>query len=89
MEHSSTFGFTTNFGVISGIMLCLLMGAGLPDPVTNPEDAKDDNLWIVISLMPAVFGTINLILWLFVYRLESIKASFSAEEGSDLQQQGR
>ena len=31
-EHSSTFGFSINFGVICGIMVCLLMGAALPDP---------------------------------------------------------
>ena len=30
-EHSTTFGFTTNFGVICGIMVCLVMGAARPD----------------------------------------------------------
>ena len=84
VEHSSTFGFTTNFGVICGIMLCLLIGAGLPDPVEDPEAAEDDNLWIVISLIPALIGGINLLLWLFIYRLESIKSCLSAKNGSDL-----
>ena len=32
VEHSASFGFTTNFGVICGIMVCLLMGAALPNP---------------------------------------------------------
>lgn len=31
-EHSDAFGFTTNFGVIIGFMICFLMGFALPDP---------------------------------------------------------
>lgn len=89
VEYSSTFGFTTNFGVICGIMICLLMGAGLPNPTDDPQAAKDDKLWIVISLFPALIGAINLILWLFVFRLESVKAGIVAEIDSDVYKQGR
>lgn len=33
-ESSHVFGFSTNFGVICGITLCLVLGFGLPtDPV--------------------------------------------------------
>ena len=31
VEKSSTFDFTTNFGVILGITICLSLGLGLPD----------------------------------------------------------
>ena len=47
-EHSSTFGFTTNFGVICGIMLCLLMGIALPDPKQDAAAAMTDEFWRVI-----------------------------------------
>lgn len=76
-EHSSTFGFTTNFGVICGIMVCLLMGVGLPDPVKSPVQAYDTSYWIIINLMPAFIGAINLLLWLFIFKLDSIKACLS------------
>lgn len=88
-EHSTSFGFTTNFGVICGVMVCLLMGAVLPDPVTHPQNAKDDNFWIVINLFPALIGLINMILWLFVFKFESIKACLSSKEGTKYFEQGK
>ena len=83
-EYSTSFGFTTNFGVICGIMVCLVMGAALPDPKTSPEDAKNNNFWIVINAFPAIIGGLNAIIWIFIFKLESIKACLSAKEGSDL-----
>lgn len=88
-EHSTSFGFTTNFGVICGIMICLLMSAALPDPKTDPQAAKDDKFWIVISLFPALIGFINMVLWLFVFKLESIKACLASPEGSKYFEQGK
>ena len=73
-EHSSTFGFAINFGVISGIMLCLLIGAGLPDPADDPQAAKDDSFYMVINLIPTVIGCLNILLWLCFFRLESLKS---------------
>ena len=39
VEWSSTFDFTTNFGVILGITICLVTGLALPDPTTELEEA--------------------------------------------------
>ena len=83
VEHASTFGFTTNFGVIIGIMTCLLMGAGLPDPNDDPQAAKDNTYWMVISLFPAGIGALNLLLWLCFFKLESLKCCLASENGED------
>ena len=39
VEKSQTFDFTTNFGVILGITICLLLGLGLPDASSDMEAA--------------------------------------------------
>ena len=72
-EHASTFGFTTNFGVICGIMICLVMGVALPDPKTDPQAAHDNTFWIYMNAFPALIGAVNLVLWLFIFKYESIK----------------
>lgn len=36
-EKSSTFAFTTNFGAVLGITICLALGLGLPDASMEPE----------------------------------------------------
>lgn len=73
VEHASTFGFTTNFGVICGIMLCLVMGVALPDPKTDPQACDDNTFWIYMNAFPALIGALNLVLWLFVFKYESVK----------------
>jgi len=88
-EHSSAFGFTTNFGVITGIMTCLLMGIGLPDPETDVQAAKDDTNWIIITLTPAIISFCGLLNWIFVFKLECVKACLSAEQGSALFDEGK
>jgi len=82
VEHSAAFGFTTNFGVICGIMICLLMGAALPDPVQDPQAAKDDNIWMVISLFPALISGLNLLIWLCFFKLESLKSCMCSDNES-------
>ena len=77
-EHSSTFGFSINFGVICGIMVCLLMGAALPDPKEDLESAKDNTFWIFINLFPIVISSISIMLWLCCFKLESVKACLTA-----------
>ena len=73
VEHASTFGFTTNFGVICGIMLCLVMGGALPDPKKDPQACDDNTFWIYMNAFPALIGAVNLVLWLFVFKYESVK----------------
>ena len=74
VEHSYKFGFTTNFGVICGVMLCLGIGAALPDPKKSPAEAEANTFWIFISSFAAIIGAVNLLLWLFVFKHESVKA---------------
>merc|ERR1712070_148782 len=69
-------GFTTNFGVICGILVCLGIGAALPDPKTHPQEAKDDSIWVVIYCLPAIVSVYNLLIWTFYFKYESVKACF-------------
>ena len=39
VEKSASFDFTTNFGVILGIAICLALGLGLPDSSKDLEAA--------------------------------------------------
>ena len=63
----------TNFGVILGVMLCLLLGAALPDPKTEPQKADDCTFWIYMNILPGGVALTNLILWLFIFKYESVK----------------
>ena len=55
VEKSQTFDFTTNFGVILGITICLLLGLGLPDTSTDMEAAKATQFWRFINGVPIFF----------------------------------
>ena len=72
-EKDYWFGFTTNFGVIIGITLCLVFGFALPDPTKDPVAAADDSFWIFILCIPEIIIAICLPLWLFVFKTESLK----------------
>ena len=53
VEKSATFGFTTNFGVIFGLTVCLVSGFGLP---TSAEDKENDTVyWRVCLGLPLIF----------------------------------
>ena len=80
VEKSATFDFTTNFGVILGITICLVLGLGLPDASTDPEAAKSTQFWRVINGMPILFGTISLLNWLCFFRFESLKFCFTMND---------
>ena len=67
------FGFTTNFGVIVGVTLCLVFGFALPDPTTDPEGAATEKFWIFILCIPEIIIAICLPLWIFVFTDESLK----------------
>ena len=77
-EKSATFDFTTNFGVISGITICLVSGFGLP---TSKEGKENDTVyWRVILGIPIVFIVIQVFLWLSIFKLESLKNCFALKE---------
>ena len=80
-EKAYWFGFTTNFGVIIGITICLVMGFALPDPSTDEKAAEETNFWIVILCIPEAIIALCLPLWICVFRNESIK--FSLDHGDE------
>ena len=55
VEKSQTFDFTTNFGVILGMTICLLLGLGLPDASSDIEAAKVTQFWRFINGVPILF----------------------------------
>ena len=83
VEHSYKFGFTINFGAICGVMLCLAMGAALPDPKKSPAEADANTFWIFINMFAAIIGAVNLVLWLFVFKHESVKACLYMNQSED------
>ena len=84
-EKSATFDFTTNFGVILGITICLVSGFGLP---TSEQGKVDDQVyWRVILGFPLVFIVLQLILWISVFKLESLKNCFALKEYDQARQQ--
>ena len=71
LAKSATFDFTTNFGVICGITINLVVGLGLP---TDAQGKQDCNLyWRLILGMPLVVVMIQLPLWLCVFTRDSLR----------------
>ena len=78
VEKSATFDFTTNFGVILGVTIDLVVGLGLP---TSAEGRMNDHTyWRAIVGVPLLFILIQLILWIGVFKLESVKYCFSVKD---------
>ena len=78
MEKSANFDFTTNFGVICGITIDLVVGLGLPTTAEGKQN--DDIYWRVIIATPLLLIFIQLILWFGFFKLESPKYCFSVGE---------
>lgn len=75
---SATFDFSTNFGVILGIFINLLVGLGLPQ--TDEGMMEDQYYWRLILGLPLVFIVLQLILWLFAFKHESLNYCFSIKD---------
>ena len=60
-----------NASICVGFFFCFLMGEFLPDP-EDIQANKDDELWRVIYIMPAIIGLIVILLILLVFRQEPI-----------------
>ena len=75
---SAVFDFTTNFGVILGITINLVIGLGLPQD--DDGRSKDHFYWRFILALPLAFIVVQLILWLAIFRVDSLKYSFSVKD---------
>ena len=81
------FDFTTNFGVILGVTICLGLGLGLPDPSVDLEEAKATEFWKYINGMPLLFTTISVLNWLFCFKQESLRFCFMIKDHAMAKQQ--
>ena len=68
---ASKFAMFHNAGVCLPLTPCFLMGAFLPDP-KDFEGNKEDELWRVIFMVPAVIGIISILLITLFFNLEPI-----------------
>ena len=80
-EKSATFDFTTNFGVILGITINLVMGLILPQD--SEEQMNDKYQWRIILALPLFFIILQLLLWCLIFKLDSLRHSFSVRNYDD------
>ena len=69
--YGATLSIFVNASIAMGLVPCYLIGAILPDP-EDFEANRDDELWRVIYLVPAMIGVLELVLMLFVFTEEPI-----------------
>ena len=72
-QLTGPFGIVTNLSVNTGGLVAILMGAGLPDPDSDPVGAKETNYWRVIFGLPWVFQAFTIPALLLFLRHDSIK----------------
>ena len=77
---ASKFAMAHNASVCIGFIPCFLMGAFLPDP-TDFEGNKEDELWRIIFLMPALISIVSILLITLVYNLEPIAYCIMIDDG--------
>jgi len=66
-----SFAMSLNASICFGLFAVFMMGIILPD-ADDFEAAKEDELWRLIWIAPAVIGLVEILLTLFVMRLEPI-----------------
>ena len=67
----SYFAMAHNASICVGLMVVFFLGSVLPDP-DDLEANKQDEFWRIIWIFPAIIGLIEILLTLFVIRLEPI-----------------
>lgn len=72
-EKSATFSVTINLGVITGIMVCLLLGLPIAALEFDPIKAASTNLWMITYASPIVVSTINLLMMCTCFREEPLQ----------------
>jgi len=75
-EKKGLFGFAINFGLVTGLTISLLLGFFLPGK--DDPALKTTNFWKIVLGMPGAIALVNLLLWLLVFRSESL--GFLVEE---------
>ena len=70
-KQAAKFAMCHNASICVGLIVAFGLGALLPDS-ENVQELKDDQLWRIIYLFPAFVGIVEIVLVLFVYKLEPI-----------------
>ena len=76
----ASYGMLTNIFINCGFAFCFALGLLIP---TDPADFADDEMWKLVSAMPAFFGLININLWSLFFIEEPIAFSISANRDKD------
>ena len=77
----SMFSATINLGIIFGIMICLFCGLPLL-PMTTAELQTTD-IWMITNAAPIVLCSINIVLFLTVFREEPLEFLLSLERSDE------
>ena len=77
---AARFAMFVNAGVSLGFLPCYAMGSLLPEP-EDVEANENDSNWRLIFLVPALLGSIGLVMLLFFFREEPI--TFCIANGRD------
>ena len=68
------YGMLTNIFINIGFLTSFLVGLLLP---TDPEEFDKNEMWMVVSTMPAFFGMLTIILWSLVFTEEPVAFSIT------------
>ena len=68
-ERTGRYGFTINFGIVTGITIMLALGLFKPD--SDSDDSTVHFALYLFNIIPIAISTIVLILWFIVFRQES------------------
>ena len=68
------YGMLTNIFINIGFLTSFLVGLLLP---TEPEEFDNNEMWMVVSTMPAFFGMLTIILWSLVFTEEPVAFSIT------------
>ena len=70
-RYTARFGFLTNAGIACGVWVCFSMGVLLPD-FEDVEANKTNETWRIIFMTPAILGLFVMIMFLCVYKEDTI-----------------
>ena len=74
------YGMLTNIFINGGLVLCFVLGLLIP---TDPAEFAADEMWKLVSAMPAVFALITIILWSLFFIEEPIGYSISVNRNTE------
>ena len=77
---TAQYGMLTNIFINGGFFFCFLIGLLLP---TDPEEFAEDEMWKLVSAMPAFFGLVTIMLWSLIFTEEPIAYCISVDRNEE------